>query len=231
MAELKVIARIYTDFPEKFGLPRQSGVISELEGKIVFEPSYRDFSAVKELCEFSHIWLIWGFSMSSKAEWSPTVRPPRLGGNERVGVFATRSPYRPNPLALSAVKLEKVTNDENSGPVLYVSGIDMANGTPIYDIKPYLPFTDAHPEATSGFAGEKLEKNLHVAFPEELLIALPADKREALLSALSQDPRPAYQQDGEQYGFEFSGFDVRFSVDGDTLTVFDVAPAGSQKLK
>lgn len=148
-----------------------------------------------------------------------------------MGVFATRSPYRPNPIGLSSVKLVSMENRPGLGHVLTVEGADLMDGTPIYDIKPYLSFTDSHPEAKDGFAGEKLEKNLHVAFPEELLIALPADKREALLSALSQDPRPAYQQDGEQYGFEFSGFDVRFSVDGDTLTVFDVAPAGSQKLK
>ena len=148
-----------------------------------------------------------------------------------MGVFATRSPYRPNPIGLSSVKLVSVENRPGLGRVLTVEGADLMDGTPIYDIKPYLSFTDSHPEAKDGFAGEKLEKNLQVVFPEELLIALPADKREALLSALSQDPRPAYQQDGEQYGFEFSGFDVRFSVDGDTLTVFDVAPAGSQKLK
>ena len=148
-----------------------------------------------------------------------------------MGVFATRSPYRPNPIGLSSVKLVSVENRPGLGHVLTVEGADLMDGTPIYDIKPYLSFTDSHPEAKDGFAGEKLEKRLRVLFPEELLIALPADKREALLSALSQDPRPAYQQDGEQYGFEFSGFDVRFSVDGDTLTVFDVAPAGSQKLK
>ena len=148
-----------------------------------------------------------------------------------MGVLATRSPYRPNPIGLSSVKLVSMENRPGLGHVLTVEGADLMDGTPIYDIKPYLSFTDSHPEAKDGFAGEKLEKNLQVAFPEELLIALPADKREALLSALSQDPRPAYQQDGEQYGFEFSGFDVRFSVDGDTLTVFDVAPAGSQKLK
>ena len=226
MAELKVIARIYTDFPEKFGLPRQSGVISELEGKIVFEPSYRDFSAVKELCEFSHIWLIWGFSMSSKAEWSPTVRPPRLGGNERVGVFATRSPYRPNPLALSAVKLEKVTNDENSGPVLYVSGIDMANGTPIYDIKPYIAYADSVPNAGCGFADKPYNKSLKVVLPEFPDCPLKKEKLAGLCKTLELDPRPRYHNDPMRvYGLEFSGCEVKFKVENDVLTVISITEA------
>ena len=228
---MNIIGRIYTDLPEKFGIPRQSGLVGSLTGRIVFLPEYRDPDALRGLEQYSHLWLLWEFSEIKHDGWTPTVRPPRLGGNTRMGVFSTRSPYRPNPIGLSSVKLVSVENRPGLGRVLTVEGADLMDGTPIYDIKPYLSFTDSHPEAKDGFAGEKLEKNLQVAFPEELLIALPADKREALLSALSQDPRPAYQQDGEQYGFEFSGFDVRFSVDGDTLTVFDVAPAGSQKLK
>lgn len=226
MAELKVIARIYTDFPEKFGLPRQSGVISELGGKIVFEPPYRDFSAVKELCEFSHIWLIWGFSMSSKAEWSPTVRPPRLGGNERVGVFATRSPYRPNPLALSAVKLEKVTNDENSGPVLYVSGIDMANGTPIYDIKPYIAYADSVPDAVCGFADKAYNKSLKVVLPELPDCPLKKEKLAGLCKTLELDPRPRYHNDPMRvYGLAFSGCEVKFKVENGVLTVISITEA------
>lgn len=226
MAELKVIARIYTDFPEKFGLPRQSGVISELGGKIVFEPPYRDFSAVKELCEFSHIWLIWGFSMSSKAEWSPTVRPPRLGGNERVGVFATRSPYRPNPLALSAVKLEKVTNDENSGPVLYVSGIDMANGTPIYDIKPYIAYADSVPNAVCGFADKPYNKSLKVVLPELPDCPLKKEKLAGLCKTLELDPRPRYHNDPMRvYGLAFSGCEVKFKVENGILTVISITEA------
>lgn len=231
MDALRTIATIRSDFTTKFGIPRQSGLAAAQLSTIVFESEYRDENALRGLDGYSHIWLIWGFSEVKAERWSPMVKPPRLGGNKRMGVFATRSPYRPNPIGLSSVKLEGIEKRPNLGTVLIVSGADLMDGTPIYDIKPYLSFTDSHPEAKDGFAGEKLEKNLQVAFPEELLIALPADKREALLSALSQDPRPAYQQDGEQYGFEFSGFDVRFSVDGDTLTVFDVAPAGSQKLK
>ena len=228
---IRPIAHIRSDFPTKFGIPRQSGLVKELRSAIVFEPEFRNPDALRGIEGYSHLWLIWGFSMVERQGWRPTVKPPRLGGNTRMGVFATRSPYRPNPIGLSSVKLVSVENRPGLGRVLTVEGADLMDGTPIYDIKPYLSFTDSHPEARDGFAGEKLEKNLRVAFPEELLIALPADKREALLSALSQDPRTAYQQDGEQYGFEFSGFDVRFSVDGDTLTVFDVAPAGSQKLK
>ena len=228
---LKVIARIKSDFTQKFGIPRQSSLGGGQLSTVVFEPEYRDANALRGIEGYSHLWLIWGFSVVERQGWRPTVKPPRLGGNTRMGVFATRSPYRPNPIGLSSVKLVSMENRPGLGHVLTVEGADLMDGTPIYDIKPYLSFTDSHPEAKDGFAGEKLEKNLHVAFPEELLIVLPADKREALLSALSQDPRPAYQQDGEQYGFEFSGFDVRFSVDGDTLTVFDVAPAGSQKLK
>ena len=224
------VAYIHNDFKEKFGIPRQSGLVSNVSC-ITFVHPYDDPAALRGIEEFTHLWLLWDFSESHRETFSPTVRPPRLGGNTRVGVFATRSPFRPNSIGLSCVKLLGTETKGKDGPKLYVQGADLMDGTPIYDIKPYLSFTDSHPEAKDGFAGEKLEKNLQVAFPEELLIALPADKREALLSALSQDPRPAYQQDGEQYGFEFSGFDVRFSVDGDTLTVFDVAPAGSQKLK
>ena len=228
---LKVIARIRSDFTQKFGVPRQSGLGGGQLSAVIFEPEYRDANALRGIEGYSHLWLIWGFSRVERQGFRPTVKPPRLGGNTRMGVFATRSPYRPNPIGLSSVKLVSVESRPGLGRVLMVEGADLMDGTPIYDIKPYLSFTDSHPEAKDGFAGEKLEKRLRVVFPEELLISLPAVKRDALLAALSQDPRPAYQQDGERYGLEFSGFDVRFCVEGDTLTVFDIAPAGADKLK
>ena len=220
---MKPIARIYTDFPDKFGIPRQSGIVKELKGRVVFEPPYRDYRAVKELCEYSHIWLVWLFSRSERGDWSPTVRPPRLGGNKRVGVFATRSPYRPNPIGLSAVKLERVELNKSLGPVLEVSGIDMANGTPILDIKPYLSFADSYPDAVCGFADRLYGQSLNVIIPNELLKTLPADLTDILKSLLSQDPRPRYQNDPERiYGFSFNKYEIKFKVDGNVLTVISV---------
>lgn len=210
---LKVIAKIKTDFPEKFGIPRQSGIVEGLTGKIIFEPPYRDFSAVRELEEFSHIWLLWGFSLSDKKGWSPTVRPPRLGGNKRVGVFATRSPYRPNPLALSAVRLLKVERDKTAGPVLTVAGIDMADGTPIYDIKPYIAYADAIPNAVCGFAGTPYVKKIEVEIPQSAAEILGAKTAAKLREVLSLDPRPRYQDDPTRvYGFSFSGFEIKFTA-------------------
>ena len=220
---MKTIARIHTDFPTKFGIPRQSGIIPSLQGRIVFEPEYRNAEAVRGLEEFSHIWLLWEFSEAVRDNWSPTVRPPRLGGNVRKGVFATRSPFRPNPIGLSSVRLEKVDLDPNLGPVLYVSGVDLMDDTPIYDIKPYIAYTDSHPEAVSGFASTPAEFLLEVEFPEELLKKVPESQRESLISVLTHDPRPQYQDDPERvYGMEFGDMEVRFKVDGMQLTVLEV---------
>ncbi len=226
MQQLEVIARIHTDFPEKFGIPRQSGLIDELKGIVVFEPKYRDASALRGLEGYSHLWLIWQFSESVMAEWSPTVKPPRLGGNRRVGVFATRSPFRPNPLGLSCVRLERVEPGTPCGPVLHVAGADLLDGTPIYDIKPYLPYADCRPEATGGFAEGVFGHQLTVEFPESLLARLPEDRRAAIVRVLEQDPRPGYRRDdGERvYGVAFAGFDVRFTVNGDILRVVEVVP-------
>ena len=222
--QFNVIARIHTDFPDKFGLPRQSGIVKGLSGRIVFEPEYRDFSAVRELAQFSHIWAIWIFSRTEKGKkWSPTVRPPRLGGNERVGVFATRSPNRPNPVGISALKLEKVENDKKYGPVIYVSGIDMCDETPVIDIKPYISFTDSYPDAVNGFAGERYGKALDVIIPETVKAALPAGALEQLYGVLSEDPRPRYHDDPDRiYGFSFCGFEIKFQVHGSILSVLSV---------
>lgn len=220
---MKIIGHIQTDFPTKFGIPRQSGLVQELKGIITFEPEYRNPEAFRGLEEFSHIWLLWKFSKSEKAHWSATVKPPRLGGKKRMGVFATRSPYRPNDIGLSSVKLEKIVYDEKSGPMLYVAGVDLMDGTPIYDIKPYVTYADSHPEATEGFAAAVKEKKLQVNFPEELLKRYPAEKQSAILEVLKQDPRPAYDTDETRvYGVEFAGFDVRFTVAGERLEVRDV---------
>ena len=217
------IARIYTDFPDKFGIPRQSGIVKELKGRVVFEPPYRDYRAVKELCEYSHIWLLWLFSRSERDEWSPTVRPPRLGGNTRVGVFATRSPYRPNPIGMSAVKLDRVVLDESLGPVLEVSGIDIVDGTPILDIQPYLTFADSYPNAVCGFADRLYGQQLAVIIPESILKTIPDDLTDALKGILAEDPRPRYQNDPERvYGFAFGKYEVKFKVDGEILTVISV---------
>lgn len=221
--EMKPIARIYTDFPDKFGIPRQSGIVKELKGRVVFEPPYRDYRAVKELSEYSHIWILWLFSRSEREEWSPTVRPPRLGGNTRVGVFATRSPYRPNPIGMSAVKLDRVVVDEGLGPVLEVSGIDIVDGTPILDIKPYLSFADSYPGAVCGFADRLYGRSLKVIIPDSISKTIPDDLTATLRGLLAEDPRPRYQNDPERvYGFAFSKYEVKFKVDGDVLTVISV---------
>ena len=221
---MKVIAHIHTDFPTKFGIPRQSGIIASLQGRIVFEPEYRVAEAVRGLEAFSYIWILWEFSKAVRDTWSPTVRPPRLGGNVRKGVFATRSPFRPNPIGLSSVRLEKVDIDPKLGPVLYVSGIDLMDGTPIYDIKPYIAYTDSHPDAVSGFASTPTEYLLEVDFPKVLLQKVAESQRESLIEVLAHDPRPQYQNDPERvYGMEFGGMEVKFKVDGELLTVVEVS--------
>ena len=216
---MKPIAHIYTDFPDKFGIPRQSGLIDELVGKIVFEKEYRDPSALKGLEQFSHIWLIWEFSEAKRDTWSPTVRPPRLGGNKRMGVFATRSPFRPNPIGLSSVKLKEIVT-ESEGSVLYVTGADLMNGTPIFDIKPYIPLSDCHPDASEGYTRETKLHLLQVECDEALLAEIPEDKQTALLKTLAQDPRPAYLDDPtREYGITFGKHNIKFKVAEDVLTV------------
>ena len=223
---LNVIARMHSDFATKFGIPRQSGLVEELRGQIVFEPEYRNAEALRGIEGFSHLWLIWEFSEAVRRDWSPTVRPPRLGGNARMGVFATRSPFRPNALGLSCVRLLKVTREHVLGPVLHVGGADLMDGTPIYDIKPYVPYADCHPDALGGFAPAKPEQQLTVVFPNQWLDRVPPDRREALRGVLSNDPRPAYQHGEDRvYGFSFAGLEVRFTVTGQTLTVCAVEPA------
>ena len=220
---VKVIARIRSDFPEKFGIPRQSGLVPELRAKVVFEPEFCSADALRGIEGFSHLWLIWQFSAAVRDTWSPTVRPPRLGGNERVGVFATRSPFRPNAIGLSCVKLEGVRHEDGLGDVLIVSGAGLMDGTPIYDVKPYLPYADAYPEALGGFAPSPKE-TIAVDCPPELLAKLPEGRREALLGVLAQDPRPQYQHDPERvYGMSFGGWDVKFRVRGETLEVLSLA--------
>ena len=220
---MKTIAHIHTDFPTKFGIPRQSGIVGSLQGHIVFEPEYRNAEAVRGLEEFSHIWLLWEFSEAVRDDWSPTVRPPRLGGNARKGVFATRSPFRPNPIGLSSVKLERVELDPQLGPILYVSGADLMDGTPIYDIKPYIAYTDSHPDAISGFANIPAEYLLEVVFPDDLLQQVPEHQRESLIEVLAHDPRPQYHDDPERvYGMAFGGMEVKFKVDGRALSVVSV---------
>ena len=222
---MQTIAVIHTAFQEKFGIPRQSGLVEALRGEIVFERAFRQPEAVRGLEAFSHIWLIWRFSRAQRAGWSATVRPPRLGGNARVGVFATRSPFRPNAIGLSSVRLERVELDPVRGPVLHVRGADLMDGTPILDIKPYLPYTDAHPEAAGGFAAQALQQTVAVDCPPALLARLPADRQQALLDVLAQDPRPGYQHEpGRVYGFPFAGFEVRFTVEDGRLTVVSIEP-------
>ena len=217
---MKIIAHIETDFTTKFGIPRQSGIIEEAEGRIIFEKEYRVKEAFRELEGFSHIWLLWQFSEAVREEWSPTVRPPMLGGNKRVGVFATRSPFRPNNIGLSAVRLEKIEYTDEFGPVLYVRGADLMNGTPIYDIKPYLPFADSIPDAVGGFAEATKDRTLNIDFPGELLEKIPEGKRELLKAVLADDPRPTYKTDSDrEYGFEFAGFEIGFTVTEGTLSV------------
>ncbi len=220
----KIIATAYTDFPEKFGIPRQSGIISGLMGKIVFEPEFRDCTALRGLEGYSHIWLLWKFSANEKKAWSPTVRPPRLGGNKRIGVFATRSPFRPNPIGLSCVKLESIAKTEDFGTVLTVSGLDLLNGTPIYDIKPYIPYTDSRPDAIGGFSTAVYENRLKVYIPPELADLLPKPTFKNLYEVLQNDPRPAYQSDPARiYSFEFAGHNIKFRVENDNLTVISIS--------
>lgn len=217
---MKIIARIQSAFPEKFGIPRQSGLVEELQARIVFEPEYRSADAVRGLEEFSHLWLIWEFSEAKRETWSPTVRPPRLGGNQRMGVFATRSPFRPNPVGLSCVKLDRVELDAVLGPVIHVRGADLMDGTPIFDIKPYIPYADCHPEAVGGFAADKPEEKLQVDIPEIFESVAVPEVMNALRGVLAQDPRPAYQKDPERvYGLSFAGMEVRFRVEGTVLQV------------
>lgn len=223
---MKIIAHIYTDFKTKFGLPRQSGLVDAIKGKIVFEPEYRNADAFRGLEDFSHIWLIWQFSEAVRENWSPTVRPPKLGGNTRMGVFATRSPFRPNPIGLSAVRLEKIEFTKNEGPVLTVSGCDLENGTPIYDIKPYLAYADSRPDATGGFTDTLTLKPLTVHLPENTAQLLTEQQKSTLLSVLEQDPRPSYQEDSERiYGFLFADFEIKFKVSNGHLTVTEIKKA------
>ncbi len=221
--QMKVIARIETDFPTKFGIPRQSGLNDALEARIVFEKDYRVPESLRGLDGFSHLWLVWVFSESVKNKWSPTVRPPRLGGNKRMGVFATRSPYRPNPIGLSSVRITRIETSEKLGPVIYIAGADLMDGTPILDIKPYLPFADSHPDALGGFTDTNSLRHLEVDFPPDKLALVPAEKRKALLGVLESDPRPSYQSDPARiYGFGFASLEIRFRVNEPTLYVVEV---------
>ncbi len=223
---IQVIARMRSDFATKFGIPRQSGLVEELRSTIVFEPEFRNPDALRGIRDFSHLWLIWQFSEAVRQGWSPTVRPPRLGGNTRMGVFATRSPFRPNNLGLSSVRLLGVEHTQEFGTVLHVGGADLMDGTPIFDIKPYIPYGDCHPEASGGFTDRAGAFLLKVDFPHDLLKKLPTDKREAAIGVLSHDPRPSYQRKADRlYGLTFAGFDIRFTVQEETLTVVEVTSA------
>lgn len=219
---MKIIAKIETDMLDKFGIPRQSGIVEELKGKIIFEPEFRVREALEGIEEFSHLWLIWQFSENIREDFSPTVRPPRLGGEKRKGVFATRSPFRPNPIGLSCVKLENVVHTKDKGTVLIVSGADMMNGTPIYDIKPYIRYTDSRPDATQGFAEEVVDYALDVDISENVLNLFSEEKQNALIGILKHDPRPAYHTSPDRiYGVKYAGYDIHFKVDGKMLTVTD----------
>lgn len=230
MLTLEPVAHIHSDFPTKFGIPRQSGLVEELEALVVFEPPWRDDNALRGIEGFSHLWLIWEFSQSPRGSWSPTVRPPRLGGNRRVGVFASRSPFRPNPLGLSCVRLLGLEKLPGQGTALRMGGADLLDGTPIYDIKPYQPLSDSHPDARGGFATAVAAHHLTVRFPPELAARVPAAKLPALTALLAQDPRPAYQTDPERvYGFGFAGLEIRFRVQGEELTVVEVSPWSAQQ--
>lgn len=228
---MEIIARIRTDFSSKFGIPRQSGLVASLRGRIIFEPEYRNIDALRGLEGFSHIWLIWQFSEARRATWSPTVRPPRLGGDKRMGVFATRSPFRPNGLGLSSVQLLHIEAQTELGPVLHVGGIDLLDNTPLYDIKPYLAYTDSHPQATAGFVGEAGGDELTVDFPQPLLAMIPPVHHQALLGILAQDPRPRYQEDAARvYGLGFAGFNIQFTVRDARLRVCAITPESSPAL-
>ena len=218
-----IIARMHSDFDQKFGIPRQSGLVEELESLIVFESEFRNPDALRGLEGFSHLWIVWEFSKARRENWSPTVRPPRLGGNQRLGVFATRSPFRPNPIGLSCVRLVGVERHPEYGPVIRVAGADLLNGTPIYDIKPYLPYADCKPDAVGGFASAPKEATLTVHIPEKFVEKIPENKRAAVVGVLAQDPRPSYQDDPERvYGMSFGGMEIKFKVDGENLTVCGV---------
>ncbi len=218
--QICVIARMRSDFATKFGIPRQSGLVEELRSTIIFEPEFRNEDALRGIAGYSHLWIIWQFSEAVRQNWSPTVRPPRLGGNTRMGVFATRSPFRPNHLGLSCVRLLGVERTEKYGTVLHVGGADLMDGTPIFDIKPYIPYSDSRPDASGGFTDHAADFLLNVDFPENLLNQLPEDKRQAAIGVLSHDPRPSYQRNADRiYGLTFAGFDIRFTVDENTLRV------------
>lgn len=220
---MQVIARMKSDFPTKFGIPRQSGLVDALQSTIVFEPEFRNSDALRGLEDFSHLWIIWQFSEAVRTDWSPTVRPPRLGGNKRLGVFATRSPFRPNAIGLSSVKITAIEHTTQFGTVIHVAGADLMDGTPIFDIKPYIPYCDCHTDATGGFTQSADAYLLKVDMPRELLQMIPAEKQDALMGILLHDPRPSYQRDPERiYGLSFSGFNVRFQVTDDTLTVVSI---------
>ena len=220
---IRPIAFMHSDFATKFGIPRQSGLVAQLRSTIVFEPEYRNDDALRGIEDFSHLWIIWQFSEAVRDGWSPTVRPPRLGGNTRMGVYATRSPFRPNNLGLSCVKLLGVEHTADHGTVLHVGGADLMDGTPIFDIKPYIPYSDSHPDAKGGFTDTAGDFLLQVEFPDALLQKIPQDKRDAAIGVLSHDPRPSYQRKpGRVYGLTFAGYDIRFTVEQDVLTVIEV---------
>ncbi len=220
---MRAIARVHSDFPSKFGVPRQSGLVEDLTSTLVFEPEFRSEDALRGLEGFSHLWLVWVFHQAAQRDWSPTVRPPRLGGNARMGVFATRSPFRPNPIALSAVRLDGVERTEAWGTVLRLRGADLVDGTPVLDVKPYLPYADCVPDALGGFAAAPAAPALAVDIPPDLLERVPPERRRALLGVLAQDPRPRYQKDPDRvYGFGFAGLEVRFSVADGVLTVWEI---------
>lgn len=222
---MQVIARMRSDFPTKFGIPRQSGLVDSLHSTIVFEPEFRNDDALRGIEDFSHLWIIWQFSEAVRQQWSPTVRPPRLGGNTRLGVFATRSPFRPNSIGLSCVRLLRVAHTSDHGTVLHVAGADLMDGTPIFDIKPYIPYADSHPDASGGFTETADDFLLDVDFPTDLLSKIPRDKQESLIGVLSHDPRPSYQRTADRvYGLVFAGFDIRFTVEEKVLHVKDVVP-------
>lgn len=221
---MKIIATIHNDFTTKFGIPRQSGLVPEVESIIVFEPDYRNPEALRGLTDFTHLWLIWSFHLAERETWSPTVRPPILGGNTRVGVFATRSPFRPNPIGLSCVRLLGVEETKDYGPVIHVSGADLMNGTPIYDIKPYIPYADCHPDAIGGFTETAVKRTVSVMIPDPLLAQIPSEKLDALRAILAQDPRPAYQDDPDRvYGLTFGDLNLHFTVSDGILTVTDIS--------
>lgn len=223
--EIRPIAHIRTDYNEKFGIPRQSGLVPSALGKIIFLPEFRNPDALRGLEQYTHLWLLWEFSETIRSEWTPTVRPPRLGGNKRMGVFATRSPFRPNPIGLSCVKLEKITNDDKYGDIIIVSGVDIMDRTPIYDIKPYLPYVDSHPEASDGFALAQKEGTLTVNISDKIKSVIPSNKLQVLIDTLSQDPRPQYQNSPDRvYTMSYAGMDVSFTIEDKTLTVLRIKP-------